>query len=129
MHYNRFKKYFIASVYAVGLALSVGCDRLPYGFEHRKRIETAWLGSETSAWVKRGANDNELTSMGFTNKSGLRLSCYLTNINVNETSYKTILKLDADFFQNRGSLVSARDGSVIWVGNDGKCEITYQAKP
>jgi len=128
MSLNSSKKHFAIGICAVGLGFLAGCDRLPYGLEHRKINETTWLASEISAWRNRGAKDDELTAMQFTNRSGICLYRYQTNLLVNGIAYQTILKMEVGAFGGRGSLVAARDASVIWVGSDGKCEITYHAK-
>jgi hypothetical protein len=127
MHWNQLT-CLVSALCGIGLALIVGCGPQPYGFEHRKRYQSEWLASETLAWKKRGANDNELSSMQFTNRGSGSLSRYQTNIVVNGASYETVLRFDYEPFMQKGCLVAARDGSVIWVGKDGKCEVTYQAK-
>jgi hypothetical protein len=127
MHRNCLNDLFSA-VWLIGLASIVGCGPAPYGLEHRKQYMSEWLASETVAWKNRGAKDDDLGSMQFTNRGRGSLSRYQTNVVVNGASYETVLRFDYEPFMQRGCLVAARDGSVIWVGNDGKCEITHQAK-
>jgi hypothetical protein len=104
----------------------ISCDS---GLKEQKRFKTNILAGDMSAWMRSGAKDADLTAMQFTNKTGsARIFRYQTNIVVGGVSYETVLKFENEDFLRRGCLVTTRDGTVIWVGNDGKNEITYLPK-
>jgi len=121
-----FKAFFAASVWIIGATLIVGCNG---SVEEQKRFKSNFLAAEISSWIHLGTKDADLTSMQFTNKAvDMRLFRYQTNIVVNGISYETVLKFEGADFGGKGYLLAARDGTVIWVGSDGKREITCPRK-
>jgi uncharacterized lipoprotein YehR (DUF1307 family) len=120
-----FLKYILGiTLWFIVCVLIVGCD----GLEEQKRFKNNIFVGDILCWIQLGAKDADLTAMQFTNKSGDRRFLYQTNIVVNGISYETVLRYDSVEFNGKGYLVATRNGSVIWVGSDGKSEITYPPK-
>jgi hypothetical protein len=129
MSYRRFKKFSKVSAWIIVFAFFVGCDYLPNGLEDQKRFKSNILAGDTLSWIHLGAKDADLTAMQFTNRAGdTRRFRYQTNIVVEGVSYESVLRFECAGFRGRGYLVAVREGTVIWVGSNGKNEITYPPK-
>lgn len=108
------------------LLLTVGDNILPYGVKHFQLIEATWLSSEIMAWQRHGGKDDDLAILEKTNSSET-ISRYFTNIVVNGSHFEVVIKLEAAVFRNKGVLLGARDGSVIWLGRNGEPRLVRQA--
>jgi hypothetical protein len=95
---------------------------MPYSLEHQKIMEATRLAAEVSAWEKRGAKPTELPLMEYSSNN-ITLKMRATNVIFQQTNYEVVLALDCQWFQNKGILLGAKGGAVLWEGTNGQYQV------
>jgi hypothetical protein len=103
----------VAAVCVVAVALPILNCVVPYNLMHRQLIEAAYLRVEIHNWQETG------TFVG----RPPRCMPYHTNLILNGTHYEIIVRNEAEWIRRYGYLLGAQDGTVIWVGKNGKMKV------